>query len=121
MPRYYAVVKLHRNPSPASVTFEADDSDDAVKVMCKSLGCASTSEMLEFDLLQIVGPQHYRPIASRAAKAALGSPEERKASYRAVLDGAANVSSQQLLALPPPTLATSVFEREYKPYSLKRD
>lgn len=90
---YFAVIKTNFNATPMSLSFTAENPTEALKQMCKACNCTTTNELAEYDLLEVVGKDKYRPVAAK-----IGSDIHKPT------------------ATPTPAVITG--EKEYIPYTL---
>lgn len=65
MQHYFAVIKLSPTSTPMKAAFIASDVNDALKEMCRVVRCTTTTEIAEYDLLEVLGDNKYREVASK--------------------------------------------------------
>lgn len=99
MAKYFAVIKLSSKNLPQKMTFNAEGVSEAIKEMTKLAGVSSTINIAEFDLMEVLGNDTYRP-------AAIKNPREVKMRARVYPDVEVLIS---------PVVPTG--ETTYAPYS----
>lgn len=63
MNKYHCTVKV--GPTPARALITAKDVGEALEKMCKIFYIANTSEIDEYEILEVVGKDAYKKVASK--------------------------------------------------------
>lgn len=67
MRKFFACVRPN-NSAPSSMELQAEDVPKAIRLMLDKYGAKSTSELYEYDLLEIRDNNSYIPVAQKFAK-----------------------------------------------------
>lgn len=62
---YHAVVKKHEGSAPQRMVFTAKDVPSALTTMAKLWHVHSTSDLHEFEILEVLGNNKYRQVAMK--------------------------------------------------------
>lgn len=78
MTDYVAFIKKLNDSKPHKMTFSANNVSQAIKVMLNKAKLGSTAEVSEYELLEVVGKDGYRTVASRGGdlQKPLGKPKQ---------------------------------------------
>lgn len=68
MGQYLAIAKRTPDSSAVKIGFEAINTTTAIMEMVRALGCRSTAEIAEYDLLEVIGKDQYRACAAKMGK-----------------------------------------------------
>lgn len=62
---YHAVVKMHKDDSPKRIIYTAAAVGPAIVHMAKLCKVASTADIYEFEILEVVGRDSYKRVAMK--------------------------------------------------------
>jgi len=109
IPEYLAIIRENKGDVSMRTRYRAVSIPEAINKMCKIVGVKDTTEICEYEIMEILGAGHYRPVASKFENRAKGTALVPIGSL--VPERSANVSN----ILPVKE------EKSYSPYKYKVD